>query len=146
MSHDRIRDGYRLALREAGVPLDPALEYEAHRHHDPMDGAAEAWEAMASPPTACLVPNAPDAANLRAALDRVGMPLPLDALAIVDHVYGSRQHGLREAPAARTPMDDFARATLLLASQVVDGSWPAGVRLSLPFSTSNLSLTDEPER
>ncbi len=124
-TEDRL-NGYRAALEEAGIPVDPALITQGDFSTPTGEACADALFELAKPPTAIFAANDETAYGVMAAAEKRGLRIPDDvALVGFDDVTSSAL--TRPAlTTVRQPFYEMGRAAIeLLISTLEAPRWTA---------------------
>jgi len=137
-SHARWREGYRLALADVGLPLDPALERINLGTDAQLLAAMAALAALPQPPTAYVVTDLRIADLLLRFSAVQGRPLPHDAMVIWGSPAVARLYGIADRAMIGIDLPLWVQTGLACVLTPPTPGLAAGNHLLVPFITHNL--------
>lgn len=147
LESSRLREeGYRQALAEAGIAVDPDLLQVAEYRRDAADAPTRAMLALADPPTAVFAANDVSAMGILDAAARLGLSVP-DDLSVI---------GFDDIPesAATTPplttvrqeLQEIGATAARMLLRLLDGAEPETSHVRLPTRVVVRASTAPPRR
>lgn len=132
--------GYRLALMQAKLPIDPALQCISDCK-DPVEisqSAIQSYAKLKEPPTAYITPSIDVAARFQDIHARQGTPIKPGQFVVGGHIDDACAQGLQDHLILDEPVETMAIHALdLLARLIEDDSLPKA-EISVPFTTHHL--------
>jgi DNA-binding LacI/PurR family transcriptional regulator len=138
LSHARWREGYRLALADAGLPLDPALERITGNGDDPLPPVLAEFAALPAPPTAYVVADLRLAGLLLRHLAAAGRPVPHDALIAWGSPQVARLYGIADRAMIGIDVPQWVQAALACVQMPPAAGLAAGHQVLVPFVCHHL--------
>ena len=147
LESSRLREaGYRQALAEAGIPVDPCLLHVAEYRREAAAGPTAAMLGLADPPTAVFAANDLSAMGILDAAQRLGLRVP-DDLSVVgfDDIpeSASTTPGLTTV---RQEIQQIGAAAVDLLVGLVEGTPAPQAHLRLPTTLVPRGSTAPPRR
>ena len=123
--------GYRAALEEAGVAIDPALIKSSDFDFDQAVVAATELLTMPGPPTAIFATSDAQALGALEAARRAGRQVPADLSVVSFDDTAVASMASPPLTAVRQPFEDMGRVAVRTLVQLADGKAPATPRMEL---------------
>ena len=132
--------GYRLALMQAKLPIDPALQ-SMSTCTDPVQisqMAIDSYAKLKDPPTAYITPSINVAARFQDIHTRAGKPIEPGQLIIGGHIDDARAQGLQDHLILDEPVEPMAIHALDLLARLIEDDTLPKAEISVPFTTHHL--------
>jgi DNA-binding LacI/PurR family transcriptional regulator len=123
--------GYRAALEEAGIPVDPALIKPSDFDFDEAVAAATELLTATHPPTAIFAASDAQALGALEAARRTGRAVPVDLSVVSFDDTAAASMASPPLTVVRQPFEDMGRVAVRTLVQLADGIAPATPRLEL---------------
>jgi len=143
-SHARWREGYRLALADAGIPLDPALEHINVNTDERLLATMAALAALPQPPTAYVVTDLRIAELVLRHQAAQGRPVPHDAMIVWGSPQVARLYGIEDRAIVGIDMPLWVQTGLACILTPPTPGLAAGNQVLVPFVTHNLPALPAP--
>lgn len=138
--NDRWLRGYRIALAENHIEIDPKLVGIPGKSFADIGPTAAELLALDQPPTAFVVPDARTAATLLDAVIRLGGEIDHQNMIVGGHLRLLGRFGLRDYPSIGESPDRIAEMAIRMLRTSCDQPLPGAAVITVPFETQHLDV------